>query len=148
MRTEVLTALSGVMGTLVGGTVTFATTWVSQRTLSKREILREEIKQREALYAEFIVECARLLIDSLAHGLDRPETLVPAYSLINRIRLYGSRPVLEQAESLLKHITNQYFSANMTVDEMRRIAESGEADVLRPFGEACRAELKSLRASF
>lgn len=148
MDTAVLTAMSGVLGTLVGGTVTFATTWVSQRTLGKRELLREEIKQREALYSEFIVECARLLMDSLAHGLEKPETLVPAYSLINRIRLCGSKPVLVEAENLARYITNQYFSRNMTLDEMRRVTESDEADALRPFGEACRAELQSLRARF
>ncbi|MCM2311113.1 MAG: hypothetical protein NDI84_06875 [Steroidobacteraceae bacterium] len=148
MDATFLTAMSGVLGTLVGGTVTFATTWISQRTLGRRELLREEIKQREALYSEYIVECARLLMDSLSHGLDQPETLVPAYSLINRIRLCASKPVLAEAEGLARYITNQYFSRNMTLDEMRRVAESEEADALRPFGEACRAELQSLRARF
>jgi hypothetical protein len=148
MDTTLITAMSGVLGSLVGGTVTFATTWVNQRTVGRRELLREEIKQREALYSEFIVECARLLMDSLAHGLDRPETLVPAYSLINRIRLCASKPVLVEAENLARYITNQYFSNNMTLDEMRRIADSEEADALKPFGEACRAELQSLRAKF
>lgn len=148
MDTTLITAMSGVLGSLVGGTVTFATTWVNQRTVGRRELLREEIKQREALYSEFIVECARLLMDSLAHGLDKPETLVPAYSLINRVRLCASKPVLVEAENLARHITNQYFSRNMTLEEMRRVAESEKADALRPFGEACRAELQSLRARF
>ena len=148
MDVTLITAMSGVLGSLVGGTVTFATTWVNQKTVGRRELLREEIKQREALYSEFIVECARLLMDSLAHGLDQPETLVPAYSLINRIRLCASKPVLIEAENLARHITNQYFSHNMTLDEMRRIANSEEADALKPFGEACRAELQSLRARF
>jgi hypothetical protein len=148
MDTTLITAMSGVLGSLVGGTVTFATTWVNQKTVGRRELLREEIKQREALYSEFIVECARLLMDSLAHGLDKPETLVPAYSLINRIRLCASKPVLVEAENLARYITNQYFSHNMTLDEMRRIADSEEADALKPFGEACRAELQSLRAKF
>jgi hypothetical protein len=148
MNTAVLTAMSGVLGTLVGGTVTFATTWVSQRTLGRRELLREEIKQRESLYSEFIVECARLLMDALSHGLEKPETLVPAYSLINRIRLCASKPVLVEAENLARRITDQYFSPNMTLEEMRRIANSEEADALRPFGEACRAELQTLRARF
>jgi hypothetical protein len=42
-------------------------------------------------------------------------------------------------------ITEQYFSRNLTVDELRRIARSTEADPLRPFGEACRTELSSMR---
>lgn len=146
MNTTLITAMSGVLGSLVGGTVTFATTWVSQRTVSRREIVREELKMRQALYGDFIVECARLLMDSLTHTLDKPETLLPAYALINRIRLCASRPVLAEAENLARRITHQYFLSNVTIDDVRRVAESEEADALRPFGEACRAELQSLQA--
>lgn len=145
MEVALITAMSGVMGSLVGGAATFATTWVNQRTTSRREIVREEIKRREALYGEFIVECARLLVDALTHSLEKPETLLPAYALVNRIRLCASKPVLAEAENLAKLITNQYFASNKTLDEMRRVAESEEADALRPFGEACRLELQALR---
>ena len=145
MDPALIPALSAVLGSLVGGTVTFATTWVNQNTASKREIVREELKRRETLYGEFIVECARLLMDSLTHSLDKPETLLPAYALINRIRLCASKPVLLEAENLARRITNQYFASNVTIDEMRRVAESEEADPLKPFGEACRLELHALR---
>ena len=43
-------------------------------------------------------------------------------------------------------ITEQYFSSNLTVDEMRQIARSGDGDPLKAFGEACRAELASISA--
>lgn len=145
MEIALITAMSGVMGSLVGGAATFATTWVNQRTLSKREIVREELKRREALYSEFIVECARLLVDSLTHTLDKPETLLPVYALINRIRLCATKPVLLEAENLARLITHQYFASNKTIQEVRRVAESEEADAIRPFGEACRHELQALR---
>jgi hypothetical protein len=35
----------------------------------------------------------------------------------------------------------------MTPEEMRAITRSWEADPIKPFGEACRAELKSIRAA-
>lgn len=146
MDTTWITALSGVLGSLVGGSTTAATTWITQRTVSKRELLQTEFRHREALYGEFISECSKRLIDAMSHTLDNPETLLTAYALLNRIRLSASPAVLAEAENLLRRITEQYFADNLTVDEMREIARSEGADPLKPFGEACRAEFASISA--
>lgn len=141
-----LIAMSGVLGSLVGGSATVATAWITQKTLTRRELNVADMRKREKLYAEFIGECARLLIDAFTHTLEDPEKVMPLYALTNRIRLTASQPVLAEAECLLKRITEQYFSRNLTVEDMRRLAGSDAADPLRPFGEACRVELKSIRA--
>ena len=146
MDTALVGALSAVLGSLVGGSASVATTWMAQKTMSKRELAREELRKREALYGEFIGECAKLFMDAFTHELEKPETLLPVFALINRIRLCASRKVLAEAERLLGRLTDQYFAKNMTVDELRKLAHAEEADPLRDFGEACRAELKSLRA--
>jgi hypothetical protein len=146
MDTTLVGAIAGVLGSLVGGAASVATTWVSQKTLSKRELVRSEIKKREALYGEFIGECAKLLVDAFTHALDQPDKLLPVYALINRIRLCASQPILTEAEHLLARITDQYFATNMTVEELRALVGSEGTDPLKAFGEACRAELKSLRA--
>ena len=140
-------AVSGVLGSLAGGSASVATTWVAQKTLSRRELLHDEIKKREALYGEFIGECAKILMDAFTHTLDKPEKLLPIYALINRIRLCGSRSVLAEAEHLLERITEQYFARNLTVEELRGLVRSEEGDPMRGFGEACRAELKLMRGS-
>ena len=146
MDTALLSAMSAVMGSLVGGSASVATTWMAQKTLNRREVLREELRKREALYGEFIGECAKLFMDAFTHELEKPETLLPVFALINRIRLCSSRKVLAEAERLLGRITDQYFANNMTVEELRKLAHTEQADPLSAFGEACRAELKSLRA--
>jgi len=138
--------MSAVLGSLVGGSASVATTWMAQKTMSKRELAREELRKREALYGEFIGECAKLFMDAFTHNLDKPETLLPVFALINRIRLCASRKVLAEAERLLGRLTDQYFAKNLTVDELRKLAHTEQADPLSTFGEACRAELKSLRA--
>ena len=140
-----VSAMSGVLGSLVGGSATVATAWITQKTANKRDLLQTEIRKREQLYGEFISECTRLLVDAFAHTLEKPETLLPAYAFINRIRLSASPPVLAEAEHLLRRITEQYFSKNLTVDEMRELALHEDFDPVRPFGEACRAELKAMR---
>jgi hypothetical protein len=146
MDATLMSAMAAVLGSLVGGSASVATAWITQRTQGKRELTRAEIRKREALYGEFIGECAKLLMDALGHTLEKPETLLPAYALINRIRLSASHAVLAEAEHLLRRITEQYFSSNLTVEELRQIARSGDADPLEAFGEACRVELESIRA--
>jgi hypothetical protein len=145
MDTNWLIPLSGVLGSVVGGSMTLATAWVTQKTLSKRELLLEEMRRREALYAEFLGECAKRFVDAFARHLENPETMLPVYALINRIRLSASRPVIVEAEHLLQRITEQYFSPPLTVEEVRRLTLSENADPLKGFGEACRAELKAMR---
>ena len=117
---------------------TVATTWVTQRTLGKRELIRAEIKRREALYGEFITECSTRVVDSFEHHLEKPETLLAAYALLNRIRLCASNAVLAEAERILHFIAEQYFSPNLSVEELRTLVRSKDQDPLKPFGEACR----------
>lgn len=146
MDTALVGALSAVLGSLVGGSASVATTWMAQKTASRRDLAREELRKREALYGEFIGECAKLFMDAFTHKLEKPETLLPMFALINRIRLCASRNVLAEAERLLGRITDQYFAKNLTVEELRELAHTEQADPLSAFGEACRAELKSLRS--
>ena len=146
MDSTIVSAMAAVLGSLVGGSATVAATWVTQRTLSKRELLRADIRRREALYGEFISECSARIIDSFERTLEKPETLLHAYALLNRIRLCASDAVLSQAEATLRSITEQYFSPNLSVEEMRKLVQKWTTDPLEPFGEACRLELKSMRA--
>ena len=137
--------MAGILGSLVGGSATVATTWVTQRTLSKRELLRADIRRREALYGEFISECPARAVDSFEHHLEKTETLLNAYALLNRIRLCASDAVLAEAERTLHFITEQYFSPNVSIEKLRKLIRS--ADPLKAFGQACRRELKAMRAA-
>src|SRR6187397_568536 len=119
MDNSLISAMAAVLGSLVGGSATIATTWITQRTSTKRELIRQELRKRETLYGEFINECSRLAIDALAHGIEKPETLWTAYALLNRIRLSTSQAVLTEAEKVLRQIADQYYSPNISPDEFR-----------------------------
>ena len=146
MDSAIVSATAAVLGSLVGGSATLATAWVTQKTQSRRELIHGEMRKREALYGEFIAESAKLLLDAFTHTLEKPDTLLTLYASINRVRLCASQPVLAEAERLLKRITEQYFSRNLTLEDVRDLAISEGADPLKSFGEACRVELKSMRA--
>ena len=145
MDTVIVGAMAAVLGSLVGGSATVTTAWITQKTLNKREMIGAEIRKREALYGEFISECSKLIVDSFTRTLDKPETLLSAYALLNRIRLSASAAVLADAEQIVRWITEQYFSPNLSIEEIRARIRSRSADPLKSFGEACRAELNSTR---
>ena len=144
MDATIVSALAAIFGSLVGGSATVATAWVTQKTLNKREEISAEIRKRETLYGEFISECSKLVLDSFVRTLDKPEMMVSVYTLINRIRLTASDPVLSEAERMLVRITEQYFAPNLSVEELRVRYRSPSGDPLKAFGDACRVELKSM----
>ena len=144
MEAAIVAALAGMLGSVVTGSATVAMSWVTQSSLTKRELIRGEIRKRETLYGEFILECSKLAIDAFGHPLKEPEKLLSAYALLNRIRVSASDAVLVAAERVITGITEQYFSPNLSLDEIYALVRSGRADPIKSFGEACRAELKSL----
>jgi hypothetical protein len=145
MDPSVVSALSAILGSLVGGSATIATAWITQKTQSRRELVGAEIRKRELLYTEFIAECSKLAIDALDHTLDEPTKLFQVYALHNRMRLVSSDVVVAAADQTVKHILKNYFGPNMTRQEIRDLALSGPQDPLKPFSEACRNELKALQ---
>jgi hypothetical protein len=146
MDTTVVSALAGILGSLTGGSASVATAWVAQKARNKRAALRAELSRREMLYGEFINECSTRLMDSLERNLDKPDTLLSAYALLNRIRLCASDAVLTDAVALVKFIMEQYFAPNVTVEEFHEQVHNGGVDPLKAFSEACRRELMSLHA--
>src|SRR5215471_1052713 len=86
----IVTALTGLVGSLLGGSATVATAWVTQRTSNKRKEFRAEFTRREALYGQFINECSAHALHSYEQSLDKSEKLLSIYGLLNRIRLCAS----------------------------------------------------------
>ena len=104
MDQSVVSALSAILGSLVGGSATIATAWITQKTQSRRELVGAEIRKRELLYTEFIDECSKLAIDALDHTLDDTTKVFRVYALSSRIRLTSSDMVVAAADQTVKHI--------------------------------------------
>jgi len=148
MEPSLITALSVVLGALVGGTSSIATALFTQRAQSRRESVKVEIQRRELVYTEFINECSKLLNDALERSLDSPAAFVQVYALLNRIRLTSSDAVVAAAEQLIKNIIDQYFQPKVTIEELRKMAAPGSgADPIQQFSETCRHELHQLLRS-
>ena len=143
MDSGVITAVAAISGSVVGSFGSVVGTWITQRHQGLRDRRAKKIANREALYSDFVVESARLLVDALEHNISDPQKLIPVYALLSRIRLSSSAPVLETAEEVMKTILATYSEPNITAEEIQSRAGRGE-DPLRTFSDTCRLELELL----
>ena len=137
-------AIAALCGSLVGALGSSASTWITQRHADQRDLVARRIFYRVQLYSEFITESARVLVDALENTFKDPNKLIPAYALLNRIRLTASPTVFASAEELVREIVKNYSEPNLSLEEIRSRALNGN-DPLRRFSETCRAELDSMR---
>jgi len=141
----IVTTAAAIGGSLVGATGSVVGTWISARHQDRRELVGKLIARREALYSDFIGESARLLVDAMQHNTNDLQKLLPIYALLSRIRLSSSKPVLQQAEQVLKNLLSTYSEPNITAEQIEAQAIEGHRDPLRQFSDICRSELDSLQ---
>jgi hypothetical protein len=147
MEPAILTAATGLVGSLVGAASSIATTWLGQRGQLRTQWRTQEAARREELYAAFIAEVAKCLGDAVSHDPEGPEVLVNIYTAVGRMRLKSSRRVVGAAENLIRLVVDTYAGPNLTFADLREKLIMGQAsDPLEEFGEACRTELEALRA--
>jgi hypothetical protein len=147
MDRAVLSALSAILGSLVGASATIATAWLTQRTQGRRSSVEAEISKRERLYGEFIAEGSKLVIESIDRQLDDPERLYSLYAVLNRIRLVASDEVLGAADRTATRIVERFFQPKLSPEEIRQLMLVRPDDPLREFSEVCRLELRTLQRS-
>jgi hypothetical protein len=141
MDSTIIAAVAAAGGTLVGAAATSVTTWITQRTQTVHAEREGKLRNREALYGEFIAEASRLTMEALCHSLERPDTFVKLYGIAGRIRLVATNPVLAAAEACSRQIIDLYAKPNMTVEQIRRAFEFDGLDPIKDFSIACRREL-------
>ena len=141
MDSTFITAVAAAGGSLVGAAATIVTTWITQRAQTVYAEREAMLRDREALYGEFITEASRLAVEAFSHSLERPDTFVKLYGIIGRIRLVAMDPVLAAAEACIRQIIDIYAKPNMTVEQIRLAFERDRLDPIRDFSIACRMEL-------
>src|SRR4029450_5475400 len=145
MDSSIICAVSALLGSAVGGLSTFATTFFNQRYVARRELLVKDVANREQLYGEFLKEVADLYKESLNRSLDDLATqpsLITTYSLVGRIRMISSEPVLTAAEKVVEDIIEAYRRPSITFKEWEQLW--GPADPWHVFTKACRTERQSM----
>src|SRR5262249_1601780 len=117
------------------------TTWITQRTQHAHAEREAKLRDREALYGEFITEASRLTIDALGHSLEEPDAFVKLYGILGRIRLVAAGPRLAAAASCAPQLVALHSQPNMTVDSIRVGFERDRLAPIRDFSVGWRKEL-------
>jgi hypothetical protein len=144
MNSTIVTAMAAALGSLVGATASIATTWITQRTQTIRANSEWKLREREALYKEFITVASRLAVDALANSLERLDQPMALYGILSCIRLMSGEEVVRQGEACCRRIIELYGRPNLTTDQIRSAVEAhdlGDIDPLKDFSIACRNEL-------
>jgi hypothetical protein len=147
MDATVVTAMAAAVGSLVGASASIATTWLTQRTQTTLATKERKLREREALYGEFITEAARLSANALDHSLEGPNQLAALYGILSRIRLLSSDEVLEKAETCCRRIVELYRRPNLSADQLHTAYEANDLDVLKELSFACRSELRAISSA-
>src|ERR1700722_9604252 len=141
MDSAILSATSGLIGSLVGGVSTFAASWLGARNQYRTQTLVQQVVRRETLYAEFIGEATKCLTNAWDHQAASPEVIAGLYSAAERIRLMASQSVVDAADDVIRHVMEAYSAPAKTFEELRQIVEARQfRSPLRDFTEACRSE--------
>jgi hypothetical protein len=141
MESTIIPAIAAACGSLVGAATTIITAWITQRTQKAHTEREAKLRNREALYGEFVTEASRLTVEALSHSLEQPDTFVTLYGITGRIRLVATDPVLAAAEACIHQIIDLYVKPNMTVEQIRLAFERDRLDPIGDFSIACRKEL-------
>jgi hypothetical protein len=139
-----LSAISALIGALMGGGASLAAAIYTQRYQNRLQRIAREIAKREQVYADFIMDASKLLLNAYVHdeitlGGDEQHLI----GLANRMRLFAPATVVHEAEAVIKGIVQ--ISLKPSVD-LRKLAtaelsKNSDSDLLLPFSQACRADL-------
>lgn len=137
---SLVTAFAAVMGSLAGASASIFTTWMTQRNQNLRERSQVELRRRELLYGEFIAEGFKLAAEAVEHSLDHVASLSNLHTILGRIRLVSSDPIVEAAENCCRFLFELYVGENLSPEEIRDTIRNSD-DPLKEFATKCRIEL-------
>ena len=144
MDSTLITALAAAGGSLVGAAATIVTTWITQRAQTVHAEREATLRDREALYGDFITEASRLTVEAFSHSLEQPKTFVKLYGITGCIRLVATDAVLAAAEACIRQIIDLFGRPNLTVGQIRLAIERERLDPIRDFSVACPKELPEI----
>jgi len=147
MDNTITSILAALGGSVIGASTPVLSNFVLQRSLTQRELTNRELAQREELYAEFIRQGTLFYAKALAQSLDSLDEIVTMYALVNRIRLFASSSVLNEAETFVKALVARFGEKNLSLDQIKSAALAKHADPLNNFALKCREELRRVYAS-
>ena len=142
----VLSALSALLGALIGGGASLAAAIYTQRYQDRLQRVARETTKRESVYAEFIMAASKLLLDAyVTEGFALRGDEQRLIGLANRMRLFAPGNVIDEAERVIRGIVEISLQPSVDLRKLTvaELSNDREYDLVLPFSLACRADLIS-----
>jgi hypothetical protein len=146
MDVAYVSALSALGGSVVGGLISGAATWLSQRTQVTAAQRDHDKARLEDLYRDFVLAASKLYGEALTRNDPQIQDIVALYAMISRMRTLSSPHIVASADRVMRAALDTFFRPNKTVRELHDQFQKGDAtelDLLRDFSEIVREELRT-----
>jgi hypothetical protein len=142
-----LSAISALVGALTGGSASLAAAIYTQRYQDRLQRVARESTKREAVYADFIMDASKLLLNAYVHdGITLNGDEQHLVGLVNRMRLFAPLNVVDEAEAVIRGLIE--ISLKPSIDfrklAMAQLSKNPDSDPLLAFSLACRADLNGI----
>jgi hypothetical protein len=145
MNVAVLSALSALAGSVVGGLTSGLTTWMNLRGQARAARKAHRLQRQEDLVRDFINAASKTYGHAVQNDEPEVQDLVALYGMISRMRIRSAAKTVAAADKVLDVIINTYFSPNKTITDIHALIKSGSGvDPLKEFAEVAREELGDL----
>ena len=143
MDVALVSALSALAGSAVGGLSSSGTTWLTQRAQSRAARATHEMSRREDLYRDFILAASNAYGAALGSTDPKIADLIGLYAMVSRMRVVSTPAIVACADKIMLIIIDTYFAPKKSVLELRDLIKVGAVmDPLREFSETAREELR------
>jgi hypothetical protein len=146
MNPAYISAFAALAGSVIGGLVSLAASWLTQRVQFRAQLLAQDLSRREELYNDFIEEASKWYADAFEHDMAEISKLVKLYALVSRMRILSSPKIVENADRVMRMIIETYLEPNKSLRDLQEIMNNDVTDPLRDFSNACREELQGRRS--
>ena len=102
MNPAYISALSALLGSVIGAFASLATTWLTQRHQDEARQHVQEVARRERLFVEFIDLSCKAFVDALQRTAIDPSQIIPLYATMGKLRLFASTRTVEAAEQVMQ----------------------------------------------
>jgi hypothetical protein len=145
MNVMSISALAALVGSIVGGLTSGATTWMNLRNQARATRRAHRVSRQEDLFRDFICAASKTYAEAIQSNEPQVQELVALYGMISRMRVGSSAKTVACAENVLDVTIKTYYSPNKNFADIHAFIMSGEGmDPLKEFVEAAREELGEL----
>lgn len=149
MDVAYISAFSALGGSVVGGLISGAATWLSQRSQVQAALRAHRITHREDLFRDFIAVASRAYGQAVMSNQPDLPHIVDMYGLIARMEVVCLPQTIAAAKEVARVALETFFQPNKSFSDILEIVKTDDGvTLLSVFSAAARAELETINERY